>query len=107
MLDIWSLFLTFVLRFFRPLIKGFLRLSTRLCELQRICYGEAPGAPRTLAIRKPSLGHRRPLLNPFSAGLAIMFHVGYLTAACRKCEYCCSVISSLWLKELMDAVKKN
>lgn len=31
---------------FRPLIKWFLRKTTGLCELQRICYGEISGAPR-------------------------------------------------------------
>ena len=35
---------------FRPVIKGFLRVTTRLCELQRVCYGERDGAPRTLAV---------------------------------------------------------
>ena len=36
--------------YLRPLIKWFLRQTTRLCELQRICYGEPCGSPRTLAI---------------------------------------------------------
>ena len=34
----------------RPLVKWFLRQTTRLCELQRICYGETSGAPRTIAV---------------------------------------------------------
>ena len=34
----------------RPLVKWFLRQTTRLCELQRICYGEPSGAPRTIAV---------------------------------------------------------
>ncbi|CAL4076382.1 unnamed protein product, partial [Meganyctiphanes norvegica] len=34
----------------RPFIKWFLRHSTKLCELQRICYGEYPGAQRTRAV---------------------------------------------------------
>lgn len=34
----------------RPLVKWFLRQTTRLCELQRICYGESSGAPRTVAV---------------------------------------------------------
>lgn len=42
--------LTWLLCYFRPLIKWFLRQTTRLCELQRICYGEAPGAHRTCAV---------------------------------------------------------
>ncbi|KAF7266509.1 hypothetical protein GWI33_020190 [Rhynchophorus ferrugineus] len=32
--------------YFRPIIKWFLRRTTGLCELQRICYGEVSGAPR-------------------------------------------------------------
>ena len=39
-----------VLWYLRPLVKWFLRQTTRLCELQRICYGEPTGAPRTLAV---------------------------------------------------------
>ena len=38
--------------YFRPAIKWFLRQTTRLCELQRICYGEAPGAQRTMGVGK-------------------------------------------------------
>ncbi|XP_006561531.1 ELMO domain-containing protein 2 [Apis mellifera] len=36
----------------RPVIKWLLRHTTQMCELQRICYGELPGAPRTLAVEK-------------------------------------------------------
>jgi len=36
--------------YFRPTIKWFLRKTTRLTELQRICYGETPGAPRTCGV---------------------------------------------------------
>lgn len=36
--------------YLRPLIKWFLRHTTKLCELQRICYGEPYGAPRSLAV---------------------------------------------------------
>ena len=38
--------------YFRPLVKWFLRQTTRLCELQRICYGEAAGAARTCGVGK-------------------------------------------------------
>ena len=38
----------------RPLVKWFLRQTTRLCELQRICYGETSGAPRTIAVGESS-----------------------------------------------------
>lgn len=34
-----SWFTTLWLSFIRPLMKGFLRRTTGLCELQRICYG--------------------------------------------------------------------
>ncbi|KAM3967252.1 ELMO domain-containing protein 2 [Aphomia sociella] len=38
--------------YLRPFIKWFLRKTTRLCELQRICYGEKAGAPRTCNVEK-------------------------------------------------------
>lgn len=44
--------------FFRPLMKWFLRKTTRLCELQRICYGEPAGAPRSLGVEF-SLNHSK------------------------------------------------
>lgn len=43
-------FWTFVYWFLRPIVKWFLRKTTRLCELQRICYGERVGASRTLGV---------------------------------------------------------
>lgn len=39
----------------RGLLKGFLRRCTRLCELQRLCYGDNLGARRTLAVGKRML----------------------------------------------------
>ena len=36
--------------YLRPIIKWFLRKTTGLCELQRICYGKVIGAPRTNAV---------------------------------------------------------
>jgi len=38
------------LAYLRPVIKWFLRVTTRLSELQRICYGQSPGAQRTCAV---------------------------------------------------------
>lgn len=38
--------------YMRPVLKWFLRKTTKLCELQRICYGERPGAPRILGVEK-------------------------------------------------------
>ncbi|XP_020284630.1 ELMO domain-containing protein 2 [Pseudomyrmex gracilis] len=45
---IWSV----VYWYFRPLIKWFLRRTTKMCELQRICYGQPSGAPRAFAVEK-------------------------------------------------------
>ncbi|CAG4992710.1 unnamed protein product [Parnassius apollo] len=47
-LKLWSLFAWYL----RPLIKWFFRKTTRLCELQRICYGDKAGAARTCNIEK-------------------------------------------------------
>ncbi|CAG2055284.1 unnamed protein product [Timema podura] len=52
--SLWSL----VYWYLRPLIKWFLRKTTKLCELQRICYGERFGAPRSSKIEY-SLEHSR------------------------------------------------
>lgn len=49
--------------YLRPLVKWFLRQTTRLCELQRICYGEPSGSPRTLAIENSLLYSRSPEIN--------------------------------------------
>ncbi|CAG9795240.1 unnamed protein product [Diatraea saccharalis] len=54
--NIWSTLQWYL----RPFIKWFLRKTTRLCELQRICYGEKPGASRTCAIEKSLLLSRTP-----------------------------------------------
>ncbi|XP_074026772.1 ELMO domain-containing protein 2 [Leptinotarsa decemlineata] len=41
-LSLWWLFNFYL----RPIVKWFLRKTTGLCELQRICYGEVSGTPR-------------------------------------------------------------
>lgn len=38
--------------FFRPFIKWFLHTFTRLCELQRICYGAKAGSKRTRLVER-------------------------------------------------------
>lgn len=48
MFNLWYIFASYL----RSFIKWFLHKTTGLCELQRICYGEISGAPRTLAIEK-------------------------------------------------------
>ncbi|XP_011301872.1 ELMO domain-containing protein 2 [Fopius arisanus] len=45
---LWSL----ICVYFRPLVKWFLRQTTQMCELQRICYGEPSGAPRALNVER-------------------------------------------------------
>lgn len=54
----------------RPLLKWFLHRFTNLCELQRICYGCAPGALRTRKVqmslelsRKPRIKQMVMILN--------------------------------------------
>merc|ERR550525_877079 len=49
-MDLITQIVTAICWYFRPLVKWFLRQTTRLCELQRICYGETSGAPRTIAV---------------------------------------------------------
>ncbi|KAL2717741.1 hypothetical protein V1478_013441 [Vespula squamosa] len=44
--------LSLIYWYFRPFIKWFLRQTTQMCELQRICYGQPSGAPRTLAVEE-------------------------------------------------------
>lgn len=46
----------------RPFIKWFLRQFTRLCELQRICYGHPEGAPRTKAVEQSLNLSRKPAI---------------------------------------------
>jgi len=46
--------------YFRPVVKWFLRHTTRLCELQRVCYGETTGAPRTIAVEDSLRASRSP-----------------------------------------------
>lgn len=41
---------TLYFAYVRPLFKWLLRKTTRLCEMQRICYGEKHGAARSLGI---------------------------------------------------------
>ncbi|XP_071538440.1 ELMO domain-containing protein 2 isoform X2 [Panulirus ornatus] len=60
----------------RPLIKWVLRRTTRLCELQRICYGEYKGAQRTCGVEF-SLKHSR---TP-----AIQKCVKYMDGKCQEC----------------------
>lgn len=48
--------------YIRHVVKWFLRKTTRLCELQRICYGEVSGAPRTLAVESSLVQSRNAAL---------------------------------------------
>ncbi|XP_034948253.1 ELMO domain-containing protein 2 [Chelonus insularis] len=46
--NIWTL----ICWYFRPFVKWFLRHTTQMCELQRICYGEPSGASRALGVEQ-------------------------------------------------------
>lgn len=46
--NLWSVLQWYL----RPFIKWFLRKTTGLCELQRICYGDKPGAERSRNVEK-------------------------------------------------------
>lgn len=53
---IWSL----INYYLRPFIKWVLHHTTNMCELQRICYGETSGAPRTFAVEHSLRLSRNP-----------------------------------------------
>jgi len=59
-MDLIAQLVTAICWYFRPLVKWFLRQTTRLCELQRICYGETSGAPRTIAVEDSLSASRSP-----------------------------------------------
>ncbi|XP_046390822.1 ELMO domain-containing protein 2 [Ischnura elegans] len=52
----WS----YVYWYLRPILKWFLRRATKLCELQRICYGAPKGAQRTLGVESSMMNSRCP-----------------------------------------------
>ncbi|CAH1647216.1 unnamed protein product [Spodoptera littoralis] len=52
--NLWSVLQWYL----RPFIKWFLRKTTKLCELQRICYGDKPGAERTRNVEKSLMQSR-------------------------------------------------
>lgn len=56
MLAIFSLFYVYA----RPIIKWFLRRFTRLCELQRICYGSENGSKRKKEVEQSLSLSRKP-----------------------------------------------
>lgn len=56
MFAVWNFYFLYL----RPIVKWFLRRTTGLCELQRICYGEVQGAPRIYGVER-SLNYSRSL----------------------------------------------
>ena len=58
-MELFQHLVVWLMCYFRPVIKGFLRLTTRLCELQRICYGEKAGAPRSCGVGEATGEHRK------------------------------------------------
>lgn len=59
-MELFTNLVNLILWYLRPLIKWFLRQTTRLCELQRICYGETIGASRTIGVENSLLMSRNP-----------------------------------------------
>jgi len=59
-MELFSHLLNLICWYLRPLVKWFLRQTTRLCELQRICYGESSGAPRTIGVENSLIMSRMP-----------------------------------------------
>jgi len=59
-MELLSHLINLICWYLRPLVKWFLRQTTRLCELQRICYGESSGAPRTIGVENSLLMSRVP-----------------------------------------------
>ena len=43
---VWNL----IAWYLRPLFKWLLRKTTRLCEMQRVCYGQPAGALRAIGV---------------------------------------------------------
>ena len=62
---IWSV----VCWYFRSFVKWILRLTTGMCELQRICYGEIAGASRTLALERSLRQSKNPDIKALVAHL--------------------------------------
>lgn len=52
--------LPFIFVYIRPFIKWFLHTFTRLCELQRICYGATSGASRTRQVERSLYLSQKP-----------------------------------------------
>lgn len=61
--------------YFRPILKWFLRKFTRLCELQRICYGGEEGAPRTLGIEYSLRMSKQPRIKKIITTLGTKLHM--------------------------------
>ncbi len=50
MFQLWQTIKSFIHLYIRCLIKFILRKTTKLCELQRICYADNCGSVRTKAV---------------------------------------------------------
>lgn len=73
MLNIWI----WILSYLRPLIKWFLRNTTGLCEIQRICYGERQGAPRIYAVENSLNLSKNPHI------IQLISHLNNVSDNCR------------------------
>uniref|UniRef100_S4NI36 ELMO domain-containing protein 2 n=1 Tax=Pararge aegeria TaxID=116150 RepID=S4NI36_9NEOP len=72
--NLWSVLQWYL----RPFIKWFLRKTTNLCELQRICYGDREGAQRTCNIEKSLM---------LSRTRDVKEVVSYLDAAVKEAKF--------------------
>jgi ELMO domain-containing protein len=76
-LSFWKQFWAALLWWGRPVLKGILRRCTGLCELQRICYGEPPGAARAIS------AERSLRLSRMTAIHAMISHLDDVANQCR------------------------
>ncbi|XP_076319473.1 ELMO domain-containing protein 2 [Tachypleus tridentatus] len=79
MLPVLSSFWSYLHWYIRPLVKWFLRHFTRLCELQRVCYGEEKGAPRTTGVEYSLELSRTPCLKRVVQQLSSLAESGRFT----------------------------
>lgn len=86
-----------VLFYLRPIIKFFLRKTTGLCELQRVCYGTSPGAERTLQIEQSFVCSRSSVLKKINSKLGGLAQEGRFNATNGRevtslVEYACEAV---------------
>lgn len=113
----------------RKIMKWFLRKTTKLCELQRICYTQPVGAPRTLNVERSLRNSTRPQIcglltvldaracqRTFYSGRTILLPNAVSTIArvkrIDKCEFQIKslkqCVDSIWsYMQLVEEIKHN